>query len=266
VAPTRNEREAREARERLRIFTARQSVHETARRRRRLDNVIAISAGVVLIAVAATVQVLYGTVGPGAPKAKASASASASAQAGKNVGDIPAPTDATKTTFTGTLTLNQIALGVELDGTAAPQGVAVLADEAKTNYLVGKVCHRVVVSDTANLIQCGALDTTGKDVDGYSFGPIENAPKGGVYPAGTIALARKGGDAYSQGHQIFITTTSTTLPDDAAGGYTVVGTVTSGLDKLISGIMSKGTTAENGDGQPTVATKITAFTLKASAK
>jgi peptidyl-prolyl cis-trans isomerase B (cyclophilin B) len=263
VAPTRNDREAREARQRLRAFSARQAVHEGARKRRRVDNIAAIVAGVLLIAGAATAQTLYGTIGPGAPagSSKASASSSASAAAGKNVGDIPKPTDATKTTLTGTLTLNEVALGVSLDGKAAPQGVAVLADEAKSGYLVGKVCHRVVVSDTANLIQCGAIDTTGADAKGYSFGPIENAPKGGVYPAGTIALARVGGDAYSQGHQFFITTTETTLPDDAAGGYTVVGTVTSGLDQLISQIVSKGTSASGGDGVPNVETKITAFTL-----
>jgi peptidyl-prolyl cis-trans isomerase B (cyclophilin B) len=262
VAPTRYEREARETRDRLRSFTARQAVHETARKRRRLDNIVAIAAGVVLLAGAGTVQVLYGTVGPGAPKP--SPSASASADAGKNVGDIPKVTDAVKTTFTGTLTLNEVGLGVELDGTAAPQGVAVMAEEAGSDYLVGKTCHRIVVSETANLIQCGALDAQGSDTDDFAFGPIENAPKSGVYPAGTIALARKSGDAYSQGHQFFITTTDTTLPDDAAGGYTVVGKVTSGLDDLISQIMSKGTTASGGDGAPAVETKITAFSLAAA--
>jgi peptidyl-prolyl cis-trans isomerase B (cyclophilin B) len=265
VAPTRNDRAAREARQRLRAFSARQTVHERARRRRRIDYIAAIAAGVVLIAVAATGQVLYGTVGPGKPAGKSSAtpsaSASASATAGTNVGDIPKPTAATEKTLTGSLTLNQVALKISLDGAAAPQGVAVLADEAKSGYLVGKVCHRVVVSTSANLIQCGALNEQGGDAKDYSFGPIENAPKGGVYPAGTIALARVGGDAYSQGHQFFITTTDTTLPDDAAGGYTVVGTVTGGLDQLISQIVSKGTSASGGDGAPKVATKITAFTL-----
>ena len=53
-------------------------------------------------------------------------------------------------------------------------------------------------------------------------------------------MARAGDDAYSNGHQFFLVTGDTTLPADSAGGYTVVGTVTSGLDQLIAAIMSQG--------------------------
>ena len=55
-------------------------------------------------------------------------------------------------------------------------------------------------------------------------------------------MARAGGDAYSNGHQFFICFVDTTLPTDAAGGYTVVGTVTSGLDQLKSQIVAGGIT------------------------
>jgi peptidyl-prolyl cis-trans isomerase B (cyclophilin B) len=120
------------------------------------------------------------------------------------------------------------------------------------------------MSATAGLIQCGSLDGTGAGDPKYAFGPIENAPADGLYKAGTIALARSG-TAYSQDHQFFIVFKDTQLPADAAGGYTVFGHVTSGLDKLVSGIAEAGiaqggTSAE--DGPPVTPTKISSVTIK----
>ena len=96
----------------------------------------------------------------------------------------------------------------------------------------------------------------------YSFGPIENAPADGVYPAGTIAMARASGDAYSNGRQFFIVFQDSTLPNDAAGGYTVVGSVTSGLDSLMAQIANAGTADGSTDGAPLVATTITSLTIQ----
>lgn len=264
MARTRNDRESREARERLRVYQARQTVHQGQRTRRLRDNVLAAVGVLVLVGLASTAQVLYFTSGPGAPTPSSSASgspapsASASASAGTNVGDIPSPSTAEGKTWTGTLTLNDIALKYSLDGKQAPQAVAVWLQEVKQGYFDGKTCHRVV---TGSLIQCGSEDGKGTSETDFSFGPIENAPSDQSYPAGTIALARAGDNGYSQGHQFFIVTKDTPLPNDSAGGYTIFGRVTSNLDSLASGIVDKGTTDPQGDGAPTVPTTITSVTV-----
>ena len=67
MASSRQQRDQREARERLRAYQARQEVHEKQGRRRRRDNVLAIVGGVLVAALAVTTQVLYFTAGPGAP-------------------------------------------------------------------------------------------------------------------------------------------------------------------------------------------------------
>lgn len=264
MARTRNDRETREARERLRVYQARQAVHQGQRKRRTRDNILAAVGVVLLVGLASTAQVLYFTNGPGAPSAAPSSSASAtptpsaSATAGKNVGDIPAASTAEGRTWTGSLTINGIRMDYTLDGAKAPQAVAVWLQEARTGYFDGKTCHRVV---TGSLIQCGSEDGKGTSETDFSFGPIENAPASGTYPAGTLALARRGNDAYSQGHQFFIVTKDTPLPADSAGGYTVFGTVTSNLDQLATQIVDKGTSTAGGDGPPKVATTIDAVSV-----
>lgn len=266
MAPSKNaEREARAARERLRRYTARQTVHEGQVRRRRRDNIVAIATAVVVAALATVTQVVYFTAGPGAPLPEPSASSTplppVDPTTGENVGDIPDPATAQARTWTGTLTLNDIPLGITLDGVAAPQAVAAFVQQADDGYFVGKTCHRLTTG-TVSLIQCGSLDGTGAGDPTYMFGPIENAPADGVYPAGTIALARAGGAAYSQGHQFFIMLQDGALPNDAAGGYTVFGAVTSGLDALVAGVADAGTADGSTDGPPAVPTTITAVTVQ----
>ena len=84
----------------------------------------------------------------------------------------------------------------------------------------------------------------------------------GQYPAGTIAMARQQLDGYSHGSQFFIVYEDTTLPSDDAGGYTVIGRVTSGLEELRSGITNAGTADGATDGAPAVPVTITEFTLE----
>lgn len=272
MSPSKNaEREARAARERLRRYNARQSVHAHRVRRRRRDNIIATVAVIVVAAVATVTQVLYFSAGPGAPLTEPSTSATPAATSnpsptptqpgGENVGDIPDPSAAEARAWTGSLTLNDIQLGFELDGAAAPQAVAAFVQQVDDGYFVGKTCHRLTTGP-AKLIQCGSLTGNGAGDPEYMFGPIENAPSDGIYPAGTIALARAGGAAYSQGHQFFVMLADGAIPNDSAGGYTVFGTVTSGLDQLISEIADAGTADGSTDGAPAVATTITAVTVQ----
>lgn len=267
MASSRQQREQREARERLRAYQARREVHDAQTRRRRRDNVLGVLAGVAVIALAVTAQVLYFTQGPGAPEPVPSATPSETPDAGdQNVG-APDPSLAEGRVWTGELVFNDaVTLGIELDGAAAPQAVSGWIADMYDDYYLDKICHRLADGDGFSFIQCGSLDGTGAGDPAYSYGPVENAPADGVYPAGTIAMARAGGDAYSNGHQFFIITADTTLPSDAAGGYTVVGTVTSGLDDLIREITSAGidpgTVGGDGTGFPLIPTIITGLTLQ----
>jgi peptidyl-prolyl cis-trans isomerase B (cyclophilin B) len=77
-------------------------------------------------------------------------------------------------------------------------------------------------------------------------------------------MARQGGNAESMGSQFFIVYEDTTLPGDAAGGYTVMGQVTDGLDQLITGIVDAGVdpASGGGDGAPVAPAVITSLTLE----
>lgn len=264
MASPKQQREQREAREALQRYRARQEVHRTRIKRRVRDNILAVAGVVLVAALAGTTQVLYFTAGPGAPTAEPTPSASDGA--GQNIG-APDPALAENRTWTGRLVLNgDIELDIELDGVAAPQATAGFVQDFTTGYYIGKTCHRLATSDGFAFLQCGSLDGTGAGDPSFSYGPIENAPADNVYPAGTIAMARAGDDAYSNGHQFFIVTDTTTLPSDAAGGYTVVGRVVGGLERLIQDVTSQGIDPEqlgpDGTGAPRVPTTITSLTLQ----
>ncbi|MEO6943591.1 MAG: peptidylprolyl isomerase [Lacisediminihabitans sp.] len=273
MAPSKNiEREAREARERLRRYNARRKVHASQVRRRRRDNVLAVIGVLVVAALATVTQVLYFSVGPGmstaSPSASPTTSASPTPSAGKNVGDVPPETLAENRVWTGTLDLNSVNLGIEIDGTLAPQASSVFISLVKSGFYTttGSACHRLTTSETAKLIQCGSTSGDGTGDAGFSFGPLENVPANGDYPAGTIAMAR-GANPYSQGTQFFITYADTTL-DASTGGYTVFGKVTSGLSDFVSAIADAGVAPNSGsstnssDGTPAVPTRITKVTVQ----
>lgn len=256
------DREAREARERLRRFTARQAVHENRIARRKRDNLLAVGAIIVVASLATVAQIFYFNGGPGTPTPAPSVSETP-APTGQNVGNVPDPGFGENEVYTGSMTLNDtVTLEFSLDTALAPQaGSSILADST-TGYYVGKTCHRLVQTDGASLIQCGSIDGAGSPDPEYSYGPIENAPVDGIYPAGTIAMARGSNDAYSNGRQFFIVLTETRLPGDSVGGYSVVGQVTSGLDELIAQVASAGIADGLTDGAPVVPTTITAFTIQ----
>lgn len=267
------DKEAREARARIRGYNARRTVHEHRVKRRVRDNIIATVALVVVLGAATAAQVFYFSGGPGTPKPTASASASASPSAaadgcgttgattGSNTGDVPPTSLAEGRDWTGTMTINDIALDLTLDGKCAPQGVSSFISLAEKGFYNGVSCHRLTTSGIY-VLQCGDPKGDGTGGPGYSYGPVENAPKGDVYPAGTIAMARQGGNGYSNGSQFFIVYQDSTIPSDAAGGYTILGNVTDGLDNLISGVTSKGVEGGTGDGAPAVPAKITSVTVQ----
>lgn len=150
--------------------------------------------------------------------------------------------------WTSTLTTSAGDLTLTLDGAAAPQAVASFVSLAESGYFDGTSCHRLTTSGIY-VLQCGDPTGTGTGGPGYSFGPIENPPSDDVYPAGTVAMARQGGNAESMGSQFFLVYEDSTIPSDAAGGYTVFGTITSGLD-VVQAVADAGTQDGSGDGSP----------------
>jgi peptidyl-prolyl cis-trans isomerase B (cyclophilin B) len=244
VAPRNQDREARAARQRLRDYQARQTMHASKIARRRRDNILAVIVALLVIAAAVVVQVFYFSGGPGTPTPSPSSTAEAAS--------APDPSVAEGRTWTGDMTINDIPVGISLDGAAAPQGVANFITLAQKGFYNGLTCHRLTTSPGFGVLQCGDPNGDGSGGPGYSFGPIENAPEGDLYPAGTIAMARQGNNGSSMGSQFFIVYEDTTITSDPAGGYTVLGTVTSGLDELKAGVVAAGTADGSADGKPAI--------------
>lgn len=143
----------------------------------------------------------------------------------------PPPTDALDQSWDVVMTTNQGEIAMQLDGALAPQAVASFLMLARDGYFDGTACHRLLPD---SLLQCGDPTASGAGDPGYGFGPVENDPEDQVYPAGTVAMARLPEDGNSQGSQFFLVFNEVTLPSDTAGGYTVFGTVTQGLELLQS--------------------------------
>lgn len=267
-------RDARESKKRVEQMEAKRVLREAQGKRRSRDNVVGAVAAALVIALAVVLQLTVFANNPTSEEYAAtqdglkssasaspsdSASASASASPEKPLPPVPDPSVAAGKTFSGTLNLNQQPLAVELDGNKAPQAAAVFKTLADANYFDNRPCHRLTTGDFA-VLQCGALDIEGKSDANFKWGPIENAPADNVYPAGTIAVARVGNDANSNGTQFFITYKDTTIPADSAGGYAVVGKVTSGLE-AINQIAAAGVEGGGSDGKPSTKVTIDSFTL-----
>jgi peptidyl-prolyl cis-trans isomerase B (cyclophilin B) len=264
-------RSAREAKRRVQQMEAKRELRRVQEKRRKRDNVLAVGAGTAAIALALVLQLTVFSSNPSEEEFAAaqaglpttSASATPSAPPTTNAENIPKPETAAGMTFTGELTLNRGTLGVELDGTKAPQAAAVFKSLADQNFYNGLSCHRLTTGETFGVLQCGSKSGDGSTDPSYTWGPLENTPQDNNYPAGTIAVARTGGNAYGNGTQFFIVYKDTVIPADAAGGYTVVGKVTSGLD-VVTGIAAAGLKpGENAtDGAPVEPVTIDSFSLK----
>ncbi|TFC51676.1 peptidylprolyl isomerase [Cryobacterium shii] len=265
VVNKKQDRESREARVRVRAFQARRAVHEHQQKRRLRDNIFAGIAVTAVLALAVGAQLAFfsggsGKVAPSTP-ATPTPSASETAPAGANSGDVPPTTLAEGRTWTGTMALNGIPLEIELDGAAAPQAVSSTISLINSGFYQDLTCHRLTTGGFF-VLQCGDPEGTGAGGPGYSYGPVENAPADNVYPAGTLAMARQGGNAYSMGSQFFIVYDDTTIPADAVGGYTVLGKVTGGLDQIKAQITDAGVTGGSADGAPAVPTTITQVSVQ----
>jgi peptidyl-prolyl cis-trans isomerase B (cyclophilin B) len=261
-------RSARETKRRIQQMEAKRELRRDQEKRRKRDNILAAGAGTAALVLAVVLQLTVFTSNPteeeyAAAQAGLTSPSATPSAAPTNGENIPKAETAAGKVFTGELALNRGTLGVEFDGTKAPQAAAVFKAMADEKYFAGASCHRLTTSENFGVLQCGSKTGDGKADPDFTWGPLENTPADNKYPAGTIAVARAGDNAYSNGRQFFIVYKDTVIPADSAGGYTVVGKVTSGLD-VVSKIADAGIkpAASPTDGSPVEPVTIDSFSLK----
>lgn len=246
-------------------------VHDVQEDRRRSDNRTAITVLIVVAVLALAAQLTFSFTGGQTTIADPTTSAtptdtSASGQATETAaaeptGTVPAATIAEDREWVGTITLNEVVLDITIDGVNAPQAASNFISLAQEGFYSDVGCHRLT-TDGLYVLQCGDPTGTGSGGPGYEFGPLENVPEDGIYPAGTIAMARAT-EEDSQGSQFFIVYEDTEL---SAPGYTVFGQVTNGLEELQTAVIDQGVdSTESGsttDGAPIVPVEITGIALE----
>ena len=257
---------------RLKTYRAHQIVHETQVKRRVRDQWL---AGLIMVA-AVTVSGLgywgWATVGPGAPEAAEPATEEEQAEFeaaleeligedGAEISPVPDIALSEYRAWDASMTIDTVELDITLNGFVAPQAVANFLSLTDGGFYDGVSCHRLTTAGIF-VLQCGDPEGTGRGGPGYTFGPIENAPADELYPAGTLAMARSGGDGASMGSQFFIVYQDSEIPDDTVGGYTVFGQVTSGLEEFIELYVEPGTADGSTDGQPAVPVFIESITIR----
>lgn len=274
-------RQDRETRRRIARIKAKRDLQQAQAKRRTRDNLFAGAAAILVLALALALQVAWFSSNPTPEETRLieeQAAAAAEPASGPASDPSPEPTSeptpgaapsavpdkslAAGRVFSGTLATSAGDLGVELDGAAAPQAVAVFKSLADSGFFAGKTCHRLTTADTMGVLQCGSQNGDGAGDPAYQWGPVENSPADGVYPAGSLAVARAG-TPDSHGTQFFLVYKDSIIPQDT-GGYTIMGKLTSGQDVLESvaaqGAVQNG--EETSDGQPKTPVTIDSFTLK----
>ena len=274
MSPKSREREY--ARRRYEQWQSKQAVKLEQRRKQRRAMALAGSAAAVVLVLVVAGLLLGGrsdddttaasAASPSASASVSGASASASASAGPNPCPVPtvkppatpqqfstAPAAALAQGKTWKLTITTSCGPVVamLDGAKAPKAVANAIFLTQKKFWDGSPCHRLG-ADGLFMLQCGDPTGSGSGGPGYQFGPVENPPANGIYPAGSIAMARSSSES-SQGSQFFLVFKDTQL----SGNYTIFGKITSGLD-VITKVAAGGvaTPGPDGSGRPVRAISI----------
>ena len=245
---------ANAAAEKLESFQAKQALETTKASRRKSDNRLAVMFSVGAVALALVGQFAYFSFGPGV------VTESAEAPLVENSELVPDIAVAESRVWTGSMNVGEATLELELDGVNAPQAVANFVSLSKSGFYEGVSCHRLV-TDGIYVLQCGDPDGTGGGGPGYNFGPIENAPADDSYVTGSLAMARVGGNGSSMGSQFFIVYQDSRIPSDDAGGYTIFGKITSGLDGL-EPVIDAGVQGGATDGPPALETLLSSIELR----
>ena len=179
-------------------------------------------------------QVFYFTAGPGTPEPAPSASPSARRRRPERRRPRPGSrrgphldrrADAQR----------HVTLGISLDGAAAPQAVSGFVADVQDGYYVGKTCHRLaqrrellvpaVRLPRRHRRRRPRLLATDRSRTPPPTASTRRAPSRWRAPATTPTATATSSSSSRP---------TPRCPTDSAGGYTVVGTVTSGLDSLIT--------------------------------
>jgi peptidyl-prolyl cis-trans isomerase B (cyclophilin B) len=162
-----------------------------------------------------------------------------------------------------TIATNRGDIRVSLAKDQAPCTVNSFVALAEQGYFDDTHCHRLTTAGIF-VLQCGDPTGTGTGGPGYSYGPVENAPKDNVYQAGTVAMARQGDKGDSMGSQFFLVYKDSTIPADSAGGYTVLGDVTKGED-VVDKVAAEGAAAADAGGNTAPNRPVSIVTTSVSA-
>jgi len=244
VPSTKREREM--ARLRLQRQAERRA-QQQARRRQRTAVVVSTLA-VLAVIVAVVLLARSGSKAKPAPKAAAAAPAGGIACGGSK------PAAAAKQTFPAepALTIDQKAMytlaldtscgpiTVTMDAAKAPHTVNSLAFLADKKFYDGTFCHRETTSPGLTVLQCGDPDGTGAGGPGYTL--AEENLTNAAYSRGVMAMAKTAAP-HTTGSQFFLIDKDSQLPPQ----YTVVGTITGGLD-VLDKILAIGQDDKNGQG------------------
>jgi peptidyl-prolyl cis-trans isomerase B (cyclophilin B) len=233
-----------------------------ARRRRQIQAAVGASLALVLIVVGA-VWLFGGFSGESKPAATPETciwtpqNASANDKL-KDVGTPPTKDLPTSGTAAMTVSTNQGVVNVSLDVAKAPCAAASFTYLANQGFFGNTECHQLLAGDTGvYALRCGDPTGSGSGGPTYTFYD-ENVPSAPtpdpsasasaaaekpLYPKGTVAMATDTPGA--NGSQFFV------FYQDSrpAQQYSVIGTVTSGLDVVEK--VAKAGTVDNGSGSKT---------------
>jgi peptidyl-prolyl cis-trans isomerase B (cyclophilin B) len=249
--PNLKDRQRAAARARLEREMAERQAQAAKRRRRRYE----ILGGVGVLAVIAAVVIVVVNVTGGSSKAPAAAASQAAATCKwtpdpaltatgaqhnpdlKNTGSPPLTTVPHNGTRAMTLDTSQGKIVITLDVSKAPCSAESFTYLAGKGFFDNTKCHRLTTAGIY-VLQCGDPSGTGRGGPSYYY-PHENLPTDQQpnYPAGVVAMANAG-NKDQNGSQFFIVYQDTPVSSDENGqlqsnlqsDYTVIGTVTSGLD------------------------------------
>lgn len=155
-----------------------------------------------------------------------------------------------------TLSTNCGDIVIETFGKRAPIAISMLSGLVSAKFYDQSICHRMINSQSAALLQCGDPTDSGYGGPAFQFND-ENLPKPVLnnYPAGTVAMANSGPN--TNGSQFFIMAENTTLDPY----YTVWGRVTKGLE-IVKAVVATGTVEGGEVGRPKVKIAIERATVR----
>ena len=156
-----------------------------------------------------------------------------------------------------TLSTNCGKIVIEANSKNAPITTSMLIGLINSGFYDMSICHRMISSDTASLLQCGDPTASGFGGPPFTF-KDENlpSPTENNYPVGSVAMANPG-TKNQNGSQFFIMANDTTLGPN----YSIWGKVTSGLE-IVRAIVSNGTEENTPVGKPRIKIAIEKATVR----